>query len=212
MKYIKKIFQIGISAFITELSSGVIIFAYNSVVLNIGGNIAVASYGIISNLAIVVTSLFNGIAQGIQPLISHCFGAKEMKHIKEYMKLAIISSLVLAIMVWLSTLLFPESIISLFNSENNQTMISIAKIGLPLYFFAYFFVGVNMILISYFASTSLVKSSSLLSILRSGLVVIPLVLILSQVFLLNGVWISYPISELLIMFIGIIYFKKSLID
>lgn len=210
LKSIIKIIQIGISAFITELSSGVIIFAFNSVVLNIGGNIAVASYGIISNLAIVVTSLFTGIAQGIQPLISHCYGAKEIKQIKEYMKLAVISSLILGTVVWFCTLLFPENIISLFNSENNQTMIAIAKIGLPLYFLGYFFVGINMVFISYFASTSQVKPSSLLSILRGGVIVIPLMLILSQFFLLNGVWISYPISELLIMILGIIFFQKSL--
>lgn len=208
LNYIKQIIQIGIPSFITELSSGVIIFSFNIIILSIGGNIGVASFGIISNLALVVTSLFTGISQGVQPLMSYSYGLQNFKDIKDYLKLSIITSLVLTLFVWLSTVIFPEVIISLFNSENNQKIIEITCIGLPVYFFGYFFAGMNMIDVSYFASTSQVKPSSLLSILRSGIVLIPLTLILSQIFGLNGVWLSYPISELIILFISL-YMKKN---
>lgn len=208
LQYIKRMIQIGIPSFITELSSGVIIFVFNLIILSISGNVGIASFGIISNLALVITSLFTGISQGVQPLMSHSYGTHNFKEIKDYLKLSIISSLVLSLLIWLMTLLFPEIIVSFFNSENNQTIIELTCIGLPLYFFGYFFVGINMIFVSYFASTSQIKPSSSLSLLRSGIVLIPLTLILSQIWGLIGVWISYPVSEFIIIFISL-YFKRK---
>lgn len=207
-RILKQIIQIGIPSFITELSTGIIIFVFNILILSISGNIAIASYGVMSNLALVVTSLFTGIAQGNQPLISHSYGEKNHRHIKDYLKLAFICSFILASLIWLSTLLFPETIISFFNSENNQTMVEITKVGLALYFFAYFFAGISMNMISYFTSTSNVKPSSLLSVLRSGVVLIPLSILFAYLFGLNGLWLSYPISECLIMIIGFFLYKK----
>lgn len=87
-------------------------------------------------------------------------------------------------------------------------MVEITKVGLPLYFFAYFFAGISMNMISYFASTSNVKPSSLLSVLRSGVVLIPLSFLFAYLFGLNGLWLSYPISECLIMIIGFFLYKK----
>ena len=51
--------------------------------LNIAGNIGVAAYGVIANLAIVAISIFNGLAQGSLPLISQCYGRKETKNVKQ---------------------------------------------------------------------------------------------------------------------------------
>ena len=208
-RYLKQIFKIGLPSFITELSSGIIIYAFNLIILSISGNIAVASYGILSNLAIVVAGLYNGISQGIQPLLSQSFGLKLKKEVKAYLKMAIITSLIISIFVLLSTILYPYTIVSWFNSENSQLMTDIAVHALPIYFFAFFFIGINMILVSYFSSITLVKPSSIISILRSGIILIPLVVIFAKVYGLIGVWISYPVSECIIMFLGLLLLKMD---
>lgn len=208
-RYLKQIFKIGLPSFITELSSGIIIYAFNLIILSISGNIAVASYGILSNLAIVVSGLYNGISQGIQPLLSQSFGLKLKKEVKAYLKMAIITSLIISIFVLLSTILYPYTIVSWFNSENSQFMTDIAVHALPIYFFAFFFIGINMILVSYFSSITLVKPSSIISILRSGIILIPLVVIFAKVYGLIGVWISYPVSECIIMFLGLLLLKMD---
>lgn len=209
MPILVDISQIGLPSFITELSSGIIIFAFNNIILSIGGNVAVASYGILSNLAIVVTSLYSGISQGIQPLLSHSYGAHETKNLKIYLKLAFITASVLSTLVFISTLTIPDLIISLFNSENNVMMASIAREGLPIYFTAFYFIGINMILVSYFSSIHQVKPSSFISILRSGTIMIPLLIILAYFLSLTGVWLSYPLSEAFIMIIALIILRKS---
>lgn len=78
--------KLGISAFVSEISSAVITVVFNMLLLNIAGNIGVAAYGVIANLAIVAVSIFNGLAQGSQPLISQCYDRKETKNVKQLLK------------------------------------------------------------------------------------------------------------------------------
>lgn len=204
-----QIASIGISSFVTELSGGIIIFVFNIVILAIGGNIAVASYGIISNLALVVTALYTGIAQGIQPLLSQSYGQHNTRLTHTFLRYALITALLVSGVIYTSMVCFPQIIVSIFNSENNQVMAGIAKAGLPLYFAGFFFAGINMILITYLASTEKIKKSFFISLLRGGVVIIPLVILLSQIFSLTGVWISFPISEGIIMIIALLLYKRS---
>ncbi len=203
-----KLIKVGIPAFITELSAGVVIFAFNMVILSMSGNIGVASYGIISNLTIVIVSLFTGISQAIQPLVSRSYGRHEHQNIQSYVKYSLILCLIISSSIYLIVRLAPETIVSLFNSENDLTMSTIAINGMFIYFIGFFFVGLNMVYVSYFASTERIKSSFAISILRSGFIIIPILLILSQPLGLDGVWLSYPISEVIILLIAFILQKK----
>lgn len=205
---VKNIIQIGIPSFITELSGGIIVFVFNMVIYDIGGNTAVASYGIISNLAIVVTSLYTGIAQGIQPLLSQSYAKDEYKKTQIYLRYAYMTSLIISLLIYICIILFPDTIVSIFNSENNQVMAKIAKEGLFLYFIGFFFVGLNMILTSYFVSIEKTKPSFMVSLLRGGVMIIPLVILLAQILGIRGVWLSFPISELCILIIAL-YLKKE---
>ena len=64
--------QLGISGFVGEMSSGVTTTVFNFLLLGLAGNVAVAAYGVVANFALVTTAIFNGVAQGAQPLVSEC--------------------------------------------------------------------------------------------------------------------------------------------
>ena len=194
---------------IGELSGGIIILVFNQIIFSIGGNIALASYGVISNLAIVVTSLYGGISQGMQPLISQSYARKDFHQTHSYLKYAFVTSFVISLIIYISILFYTPEIIALFNSEGDPMMINIALNGLLIYFFGFFFAGMNMIIISYFAAVEKMKPSSLLSLLRGGIVIIPLVIIFAQFFLMNGVWLSFPVSELMIMLVAVSFLWKE---
>mgnify|MGYP000405834836 FL=1 len=66
--------QLGISGFVGEMSSGVTTTVFNFLLLGLAGNVAVAAYGVVANFALVATAIFNGVAQGAQPLVSECYG------------------------------------------------------------------------------------------------------------------------------------------
>ena len=78
---LKDILSIGFPSFITEFSSGVVIFLFNKIILDLSGNAGVAAYSIIANIAYVGVAIFTGIGQGIQPLASLSFSKKDKKSI-----------------------------------------------------------------------------------------------------------------------------------
>ena len=62
-----RILSSGVPSLVTEVSSGIVIIVFNSLILGMEGNTGVAAYGVIANLSLVVISIYTGIAQGIQP-------------------------------------------------------------------------------------------------------------------------------------------------
>ena len=65
----------GVPSLVTEVSSGIVMIVFNSIIMGLCQNVGVAAYGVIANLSLVILSIYTGISQGIQPLISRSFGA-----------------------------------------------------------------------------------------------------------------------------------------
>lgn len=68
LREILQIFRCGISNFVTEFSAGIVILAFNSVILRLAGNTGVAAYGIVANIAIVCTAFLTASARVYSPL------------------------------------------------------------------------------------------------------------------------------------------------
>ena len=193
--YIKRIISLGVPSFITEFSSGVIILLFNFTILRISNNTGVAAYGIIANLALIVVSIFTGIAQGIQPIISKSYGEGNSKDIKSIFKYGLITSIVLGIGCYLIGLNFSGEIVNLFNSEGDKLLLVMAVEGINIYFAAFIIMGVNIVITSFFASINKPKESFIISMMRGLVIVIPLILVLPNIFHMTGVWLTIPLAE-----------------
>lgn len=206
--YIKNIISLGIPSFITEFSSGIIILLFNFTILRISNNTGVAAYGVIANLALIVVSIFTGIAQGIQPIISKSYGEGKTKNIKIILKYGIITSIVVGIVCYLIGLSFSEEIVSLFNGDGDKLLLSMAVEGINIYFSAFIIMGINIVITSFFASINNPKESLLISIMRGLVVVIPLILLLPNLFDMIGVWMTIPLAEAITILISIKLYLK----
>lgn len=195
---VSDIFKLGLSAFITEVSSAVVLITFNLVILEINGNLGVASYGIVANIALVCMSIFTGIAQGIQPLISNSYGLKDNEALRKIQKYAIITSLSIATFIYFSMFFNTDSIISIFNSDQNLEVAQIAEIGIKVYFLGFFFTGINIIMAIYLSVTERTKYAFIISIARGCIVIVPLVLILSSIWEMNGVWLAFVLTEFIV--------------
>lgn len=200
--FLKTISTLGIASFITEVSSGIVIIVFNIVILRLEGNLGVAAYGIIANLALVATAIFTGIAQGIQPIISENYGAGKKENITRIIRYAVITSLVTSVILAIVAGVAAEPVTSAFNSENNPKLGSLAAMGLRIYFTGFFFAGLNIIFASWFSSVEKPAPSFIISILRGGVIIIPLLLVFSALLGIQGVWITYPITELLTLLVA----------
>ena len=83
--------SLGFPSLLAQLSSGIVMIVFNTIILGLLGNTGVAAYGVIANISLVVTSIFTGIAQGVQPLISQAYGRKETNLVGLYLKYSMIS-------------------------------------------------------------------------------------------------------------------------
>ena len=209
LKDLISITSTGVATFVTELSSGIVMVVFNIIILNISGNIGVAAYGIIANISLVIISIFTGISQGIQPLISRCYGENRNKDIKKILKYSVITSITISVIIYLFSIFFTDIIISFFNKDTNIVLSQIANTGIKIYFISYVFSGLNIVITTYLNSITKIKYAFIISLLRGFLVLIPFVIILSSIFKINGVWASVPLTELIILFISIHMLKQS---
>ena len=196
------IFSSGLPSLITEVSSGIVIIVFNTIILGIAGNIGVAAYGVIANLSLVVMSIYTGISQGIQPLLSSGYGTGNRKKTQSVLRYALVSAVLISVVVYVCVFFGADPIAAVFNSEQNATLQSIAVTGLKIYFTACVFAGFNIILSVYFTSTENALPAHIISILRGFVVIIPMAFLLSAAAELTGVWAAFPSTELIVSLIG----------
>lgn len=196
----------GFPSLITEVSSGVVIIAFNMIILRLQGNTGVAAYGVIANLSLVVMAIYTGIAQGIQPLISSHYGAGSRKKVQSILRYALTSMLAVSVLVYCIVFFGAEQIANLFNSGQNALLQKIAVEGLKLYFTACLFAGFNIIISVYFTSVEYALPAHIISILRGFILILPMAFLLSAIGGMAGVWCAFPTAELLTGGFGIIFY------
>ena len=101
----------------------------------------------------------------------------------------------LAASIYLIVCLFTDPIVHIFNSEGNRELVAIAKTGIRLYFTGFLFAGINILAAAFLSAVMRPKLAFIISVTRGGAVIIPLVLLLSLAFGMEGVWLSFTLSE-----------------
>ncbi len=206
---IKQDLSLGFPSLLAQLSSGIVMITFNTIVLKVAGNTGVAAYGVVANISLVIVAVYTGIAQGVQPLISASYGVGNDRQTKIVLRYAMITMLSVSVIVYLLIFFFAQPITSIFNSENNIGLQQIAVTGLKLYFISTPFVGYNIILAIFFTSIEKALPAHILSILRGLILIIPMAFFLSALWEMTGVWLTYPITEFLIALLGFVIFKRN---
>lgn len=187
--------RLGMSALITELSSGIVLIVFNLLFVKMAGNTGVAAYGIIANLALVAVSVFTGISQGIQPLVSECYGRGDQEGRKKILCYAFGTVTFMALMIYLGSAWRADWLIEAFNKEKSPALHAYAKEGLFIYFSGFFFAGCNIVSAAFFSAGEEPGRAFAVSILRGAAAMIPMVLLLAWLFGITGIWCSFPAAE-----------------
>lgn len=191
---LKKIVANGAGTFILEMTSGIVIFLYNFVLLSLSGAGAVAIYSVISNIAYVGKGIFNGIAQAAQPLISTNFGAKLYKRVEKANRCSVAAAVIFSGVAYLAMVLFPKQIVGVFLSDSPHLLESGVE-ATVLYFSSFVFTGINTSMMYYFQSIEKPVFTTMIAVTR-GIALIILGLIIFPPFLKeNGVWITLTFAE-----------------
>ncbi|MDL2232314.1 MATE family efflux transporter [Ruminococcaceae bacterium OttesenSCG-928-L11] len=191
----KDVLGLGLSTFITEASSGVVLIVFNLVIVGLEGNTGVAAYGVVANLALVVIAIYTGMAQGIQPLVSRGHGKGDTAAVWRIFRAAALLALAFTAVIYGVAILLPDPIVAVFNSEGSEALARLAREGLRLYFAGFFFAGFNVLAASFLSSREQPQRAFVISILRGFVAIVPLVLVLSRLLGMNGAWLSFGAAE-----------------
>ena len=193
LSIVREIFAVGVSDFARTAAMSLTSALFNNILSRLGGELPIATFGILFRVISFVFMPMIGIAQGAQPIMGFNFGAQQFRRVRKSFRLANLSATTIAIAGFLVFFSFPTAILRVFS--NDPELIAMGKdamrmlvIGLPL-------VGYQNIGTSLFQAIGKAKPAVFLALSRQVLFLIPMVVILSRIYGLPGVWISFPAAD-----------------
>lgn len=206
-KMIGEILKIGISAFGLSLAPSIVLLFTNLQCLKYGGDAAVACYAVISYIVFPVQSMLMGIGDGTQPLMSFYSGAKKMEELRFVKKIASIAVVGMGAVFFVIVILVSKYIPDVFGMQMDSQ--AYFGTGMAVSAVSFLFTGLAKFHISYLNATLQVKKAMQL-IYGETIVVEPfLIFLLPYVFKINGIWLSLPGTQLIMLLIFNVFFTKT---
>ena len=204
---IKEMVSLGFASFIRQVSASFLIIMVNNSLRAYGGDIAIATYSIVNKIVMFVTMPLFGIVAGVQPMIGYNYGAMKMNRVKESLKVSVLSTVVIGLFLYILFLVFTTHIMSVFS--NDPELIASGAFPLRMVILLFTLIGFQIIGAGFFQSIGKARPSIILSLTRQVLFLLPLILLLPLLWGENGIWIAFPIADLLaIITTGIFLYKE----
>lgn len=200
--------KIGMATFLQEIAMGGMMVTGNYMFMRYLGEAGVAAFSVGCYLFPIMFSISNAVAQSAQPIISFNYGAKEMGRVAKALRIALTTSVLCGALISAAMWLGAPALSFVFLPEGSEAF-AIAFHGLPILGICSLFFAVNVTLIGYYQSIEKVVVSTLYSLLRGIIFVIPTFILLPLVFGDTGLWLAIPAAEILTMLIIITVFRIS---
>jgi Na+-driven multidrug efflux pump len=206
-----EIMATGFPSFCRQGLSSIATMTLNNLAGEVAGDAAVAAMSVVNKITFFIFAVGLGIGQGFQPVASFNYGARIYSRVKKAFFFTFAAGEVLLGVFVVVGLLFSNHLIGLFRDD--PTVIEIGTLSLKLQLLALFFHPLTICANMLFQSIGENKKATFLSLLRSGILFIPVLLILTKLFGLFGVQSSQAIADVLAFFISaplVLYFLKNL--
>lgn len=177
------------------------------------GDAAIAAVSIVVRIVNFLFSVSLGIGQGYQPVASFNYGAKKYKRVKEGFLFSFVLGTAIMVFFGIAAFFNAERLIALFRDD--PEVIAIGKVVMRIASLTIWSLPSGMYGTTLFQAVGHSKQAFLMSGLRSGIVLIPVLLILTRLFGLVGLEMSQGVSDLITAVISlpvIFKFLKSLPD
>ncbi|HHX77175.1 MAG TPA: MATE family efflux transporter [Firmicutes bacterium] len=202
---IKEILSIGASSFVRQAAGSIMFIVANHKLGFYGGDTAIAVLGIINRLQAFALMPILGIVQGMMPIVGYNYGACLKERVRETIYLGFKIATIAATLVFIIIMVFPRFLMLIF-TENSLT-IEMGIIALRIMFAFSIFNGIQMVAGGVFQALGSARAAFLLSMSRQILFLIPALFVLPLVFKLNGVWLSFPVADILSFFLALLFIK-----
>ena len=214
--------EIGSLGFVTLSRQAVVSLIYllmNNILFDLGGEAMVAVYAIIGRMLMFALFPVFGVTQGFLPIAGYNYGAHKYERVKESINTAIKYAALMATLVFIGLMIFPGEIAGLFLSSKpdlsalelatNAFVLEHTPSAMRWVFAATPIIALQLIGAAYFQAVGKAVPALLLTLTRQGFFFIPLILILPNLLGELGVWISFPISDVLATIVTGYFLRKE---
>lgn len=206
---VKETIALGAASFVRMASGSVMAVVINHTLAVYGGDVAIATFGVVNRLMAFSFMPVLGIVQGMQPIVGFNYGARNSARVKETISLALKVTTVMSFASFLLLFIFSEVLMRAFSSDQDLIMLGSHAMRIVVIFFVT--LGLQMVGAGMYQSMGRAWASFIMSSLRQVIFLIPLVIILPFFFQLDGVWYAFPIADLLAFVVSWYMYKREMV-
>ena len=202
-----RIIKNGFSAFVLEFSSGIVTFVFITIALKYYNTLGSSIYTVIVNWSIIANAMVMGVTNAAQPLISISYGQKAYERMSNFFRYSLLCATIFGLFFIIIGYIFTSEWVVVFNDSKDLVRETVP--ALQLYMPTFLIIGVTISCSVYFQSIEKPKQSTIISLLHGAILPIFFAVTMSLCFGRNGLWLSAPVSEIMVMIVAIYLLKKK---
>jgi putative MATE family efflux protein len=202
--------EIGSLGFVTLSRQAIVSVTYllmNNILFDLGGETSVTAYAIVGRMLMFALFPVYGITQGFLPIAGFNYGAEQYTRVREVITTAIKYGILLCAIIFVFLMIFPDAITRLFTQDTD--VLNETPSAMRWVFAATPIIGAQLIGAAYFQAIGKAIPALLLTLLRQGLFFIPLIFILPKYYGALGVWMAFPISDVLATVVTVYFLHRE---
>ena len=186
---------IGLGPFLMNAAACLVTLFINQQMRDYSGDLGIGAYGICNRLIFMFIMICMGLNQGMQPIAGYNYGAKQYSRVKEVFWMTAKFGTIVTLICFAVGMFIPRIAAGIFTHD--EALLDMSAEGLRILTIGFPVVGFQMIGTNFFQSLGMVKKSIILSLSRQILFLLPMLYALPLWYGANGVWMSFPISDVL---------------
>ncbi len=200
--------KLGVPIFIRQFGVSIFAVIVNNSLRAYGSELYIAAFGVVNRLLMFMLMPLMGLAHGFQPIAGYNYGAGDFERVKQTVKLSVIVSTVAAAFFFIIVMAFPKPLLSIFTKDlllisEGISVLRTVSLAVPL-------IGLQIIGATYFLALGKAIPSLFLGMSRQILFLIPLVLLFPLLWGLTGIWIAFPVADLLSTLVTVVWFSLDM--
>lgn len=195
MRVAKDSLAIGMGPFLMNAAACLVTLFINQQLRDYSGDLGIGAYGICNRLIFMFIMICMGLNQGMQPIAGYNYGAKQYSRVKEVFWMTAKLGTIVTCICFIIGMFFPRVAVGIFTHD--EALMEMASHGLRILVIGFPIVGFQMIGTNFFQCLGMVKKSVILSLSRQILFLLPLLYALPLWYGASGVWMSFPVSDVL---------------
>ena len=195
-KVIGSIAALGIAPFIMQSTESLVTVVLNSGLQHYGGDLYVGTITVMQSVMQMVVMPVQGITQGVQPIMSYNFGAKNYQRVRQVFRLLLRTTLTVTVAAFLVVTAFPKPLALIFNDD--RELVELVGRVMPIFFGGIWAFGAQMACQSAFMAMGQAKTSLFLALLRKVILLVPLAILLPMITQnVMGIYVAEPVADIL---------------